>query len=257
MRAQRLVRIAAVALLALPLATEVEAVEPGLVVVSVDGPAPQSKPVPHLPAGFLQPGQVLGDGAEYLMLPESSVVLVDDRAGRIFRVRGPNRFWIRAGNVGAYEAGRLTRLAPAAFADPRAAVAAAARWLRDQAWVELALRYDLSGTDIPLSSLCTGSFFVRQKPPEVGHPGGFGRYKQPFAPAFSYESHRALGDGLIEVKVHIAIDQGEGMVQRGYDTFRMRRSAEGLRFLPKTPDAQAPDPPLEPVPAGSGPGTLR
>ena len=251
------VAIAALVLLSLPLASEANAVGSGYYVVSIVGPAPKTMPVPHLPSGFMREGQVLSDGAEYLMLKGTSLILANDKARRIVSVRGPNRFLLRGETLKARVSARVTWLEPRFFSNPRKAVQQTAKWLCDESWVKLALHYDLSGTQIPLSSLCTGSFFVRSKPPEVGHPGGFSRYKQPFAPSFSYQSHRTLKSGEIEVKVHISIDQGGGMVQEGWETFSLRRSAKGLQLLPKNPAAPREEPTVPSVPAGSGPGPLQ
>lgn len=123
---------------------------------------------------------------------------------------------------------------PAFFPDPKTAVTEAARLLRSKSWPELARYYDLSGTDVAADTLISGSFFVRDKRPEVGHPAGFWRYKQPFSPSFRYMSHSTVGDDVIEVTVHVRIDQGGGMVQEGRDSFRMRKSESGYRFLPKS-----------------------
>jgi len=134
-----------------------------------------------------------------------------------------------------FEGGGAMAQEPAYFSDPESAVAETARLLRAKAWAELARYYDLSGTDVAPDTLTSGAFFVRDKPPAVGHPAGFGRYRQPFAPGFSYLSHAGAGDDEVVVTVHVEIDQGGGMVQRGLDTFRLRRSARGYQLLPKSP----------------------
>jgi len=210
----------------------------GYLVVSVDGTAPQSAPVPHRPTRSMRAGQVLVVGDDFLLHAGTRLVLVSDERREILAVEGPNRLTVRAGAVEAYDPVGLTCLAPAYFDDPRTAVETTAQWLRDQRWVELARRYDLTGTDVALSSLVTGSFFVREAPREVGHPGGFGRYVQPFAPSFSYLSHRPLEGGDVEVTVQIRIEQGDGMVQEGRDSFRLRATAGGLQLLPRTDSAR-------------------
>lgn len=123
---------------------------------------------------------------------------------------------------------------PAFFPDPKTAVTETARLLRSKSWPELARYYDLSGTDVAAETLTSGSFFVREKRPEVSHPAGFWRYKQPFAPSFRYMSHSTVGDDEIEVTVYVRIDQGGGMVQEGRNSFRMRKSKSGYRLLPKS-----------------------
>ncbi len=141
------------------------------------------------------------------------------------------------------EGGAAMAQEPAYFSDPKSAVAEAAKLLRAEAWAELARYYDLSGTTVPPDTLTSGSFFVRDKPPAVGHPAGFDRYKQPFAPGFSYMTHTSAGDDEVKVTVDIEIDQGGGMIQRGMDTFYLRRSVHGYQLLPNSPDR-----PADPVP---------
>jgi hypothetical protein len=120
------------------------------------------------------------------------------------------------------------------FDDPRTAVTEISRLLRARDWSTLARYYDLEGTDLRRSDLESGAFFYTEQRPELAHPGGFWRYRHPFAPGFEYVSSRELGSGgRIEVTVGIEIDQGGGPPQRGMRVFRMRRSARGYRVLPE------------------------
>ncbi len=121
------------------------------------------------------------------------------------------------------------------FDNPPQAVIAIKGMLKASAWEELSRYYDLSGTDIDRARLMSGEFFVREKRPEVSHPGGFWRFKQPFSPQFSYLSHSKVSDEIVEVTVQVEIDQGGGMIQRGMDSFQLRKSAEGYQLLPKQP----------------------
>jgi len=209
-------------------------------VIAIDGASPQMAPVPDLPARFVRVGDRLGQGTDFLMISRSKVVLRNTASGEEFTVTGPNRVRIGAGRPTAGDPSRMKvsnamALQPAYFPDPKTAVAETARLMRARSWAELARYYDLSGTDIAIGDLLSGRFFMRDKPPSFGHPAGFDRYIQPFAPAFSYLSHQSIGDGLVEVTVHVEIDEGGGMVQRGLDSFRMRKSAKGYQLLPKTP----------------------
>lgn len=144
----------------------------------------------------------------------------------IIGILGPGALSLFQGEVSMAEE-------PAFFADPPTAVGEITRLMRGKSWAELARYYDLSGTDIDPDTLVTGAFFVRAERPAVGHPAGFGLYKQPFAPGFSYLSHQTVGENEVEVTVDISIDQGGGMIQRGLDTFRMRQSERGYQILPK------------------------
>ncbi len=119
------------------------------------------------------------------------------------------------------------------FEDPQQAVDSIRTMLSANAWAELSRYYDLTGTDIKRKSLISGDFFVREKRPEVSHPAGFWRYKQPFSPQFSYLAQHPLADDIVEVTVHIEIDEGGGMVQRGMDSFQLRKSTNGYQLLPK------------------------
>ncbi|MFC1680065.1 hypothetical protein ACFL2T_07645 [Elusimicrobiota bacterium] len=124
------------------------------------------------------------------------------------------------------------------FLSPQEAVERIAKLLREEDWPALAGYYDLDGTEVDPKQLHSGDFFIRTERPETAHPGGFWRYKQPFSPAFKYESH---GDstkhpGDVIVTVGVSIDQGGGMVQRGMSFFRLRRSGGGFRLAPNTGD---------------------
>jgi len=94
--------------------------------------------------------------------------------------------------------------------------------------------YDLSGSEVKRSELVSGDFFIRNTPPEVGHPGGFWKYKHPFAPGFKYTGHHSTDrEGVYIVEVGITIDQGKGVpVQRGFSSFYMVKSEKGWQVLP-------------------------
>lgn len=213
--------------------TGVMAMDQETIVAQLTGPAPQSAPIPHLPSRFLSEGDVVTVGEDYLMLPGSTVVLADLATGDYFTVRGPNRFSIEAGGPRAHGEAGLIRHGRAFFTGPKAAVPLISRHLIEENWLELARYYDLAGTDISPVSLLSGAFFKRETPPEIGHPGGFDKFKQPFSPSFSYSSHRSVGEHEVRVTVSIEIDQGGGMLQQGRDTFTLRKSEPGYRLLPK------------------------
>ena len=117
------------------------------------------------------------------------------------------------------------------FEFPEQAVAEISKLLAAEDWATLAEYYDLTGTSIDRKDLESGRFFVNSKPPAISHPAGFWRYRHPFPPSFRYDSHEISGD-IATVRVSIQIDQGDGMIQRSSQTFRMKKSGQGWQILP-------------------------
>jgi len=127
------------------------------------------------------------------------------------------------------------------FASPQAAVEATGQLLAAKNWGTLAQYYDLGATDYTTDELGDGHFFVRPSRPAGSHPGVW-QYRQPFHPAYEYDSAKETEqEGVWEITVVVEIDQGggpgdgegEAMIQRGYDTFQMRKSDAGWQLLPK------------------------
>jgi hypothetical protein len=122
---------------------------------------------------------------------------------------------------------------PMYFTGPASAVEQIAIMLKTKDWTELANHYDLTDSLINRSELVSGEFFYTDVEPPNAHPAGFWRYKHPFPPAFKYYSSRDLEEpNIIEVTVQVEIDQGGGMVQRGLQTFLMRKTIKGYQILP-------------------------
>jgi hypothetical protein len=134
------------------------------------------------------------------------------------------------------------------FESPEQAVAITSQLLRDEQFERLSRYYDLTGTGIDRAQLASGDFFVRRERPEAAHPGGFWKYREPFAPGFAYESH-SVDDDIATVRVTIAIDQGDGMIQRGESSFRMRKGDRGWQLLPVGDVQSEPAHQAEPSPA--------
>ena len=119
------------------------------------------------------------------------------------------------------------------FTDPESAVEQITVLLQDKNWPELTRYYDLSDSPIDRADLISGEFFYTDVEPPHAHPAGFWRYKHPFPPSFTFASTRELDEpGVIEVTVQVEIDQGGGMVQRGLQTFLMRKTEEGFQVMP-------------------------
>lgn len=119
------------------------------------------------------------------------------------------------------------------FESPESAVEQIAVMLKEKNWARLADYYDLSDSPVERSTLISGEFFYTDEEPAGAHPAGFWRYKHPFPPAFKFHSTRDLEEpGVIEVTVHVEIDQGGGMIQRGMQTFLMRKTKNGYRIMP-------------------------
>ncbi len=129
------------------------------------------------------------------------------------------------------------------FRNPKQAVDAISTMLSSEAWEKLSRYYDLSDTDIDPASLISGEFFVRKERPEVAHPAEFWRIKEPFSPQYAYQSHYHRSDEIVDVTVHIEIDEGMGMIRRGLQSFQLRKSPDGYQLLPSS---VAPPPPDEP-----------
>lgn len=132
------------------------------------------------------------------------------------------------------------------FSSPRQAVEAIRKMQKAEDWTSLARYYDLDGSGIDRKSLISGEFFIRTERPAVSHPGGFWRYKHPFAPDFEYASSSPADKaGIVTVSVSISIDQGSGSPQRqGRQEFEMRQSDRGFQILPNTRD-RIPDVPFK------------
>ena len=119
------------------------------------------------------------------------------------------------------------------FEDPRQSVALITDMMVAKQWPKLATYYDPDALDVDLSVLNSGEYFIRKELPKVGHPAGFSRYIQPFSPGFIYQSHKLVGDNIIEITVQVEIDQGGGMIQRGHDIYHMTKSSAGYQLIPK------------------------
>ena len=125
------------------------------------------------------------------------------------------------------------------FSSPEQSVTRSTELMRTQNWPELARYYDLSDGNTARSDLESGKFFLRTNPPEDAHPGGLWRFREPFAPGYTFISAAPAGPpGVVAVTVGIAIDEGGGMVQRGRTTFHLRQSALGYQLLPASVSAQ-------------------
>ncbi len=130
-------------------------------------------------------------------------------------------------------AARESAEGPMYFPTPQAAVEQISVMLREKDWPRLARYYDLTDTRVDRATLLSGEFFYTDEKPEVAHPAGFWHYKHPFAPGFKFASVRELDEpGIIEVTVEVEIDQGGGMIQRGIQTFLMRKSDNGYQVMP-------------------------
>lgn len=136
------------------------------------------------------------------------------------------------------------------FQSPQVAVPLIAELLRGEKWKELAGYYDLSGSGIDFAELESGRYFIRTERPATAHPAGFWKYRHPFAPGFQYEHEEQTGDPrIVKVTVSIAIDQGGGLIQRGFQTFQMRRVDGGWKILPLIEMQGAADSPASAVAA--------
>jgi len=127
---------------------------------------------------------------------------------------------------------------PKYFASPQEAVEIISELLIKEDWKTLSRYYYLEGSNVDVEELESGRFFIRTKPPEVCHPGGFWVYKHPFDPSFKYLGHEEIRDNIIIVTVHIRIDEGMGMFQEGRKFFAMKKTPKGLQVLPRIVDSE-------------------
>ena len=116
------------------------------------------------------------------------------------------------------------------FSSPQEAVTKINELLREENFSELASYYDLSDSSVPLDSLTSGQYFLKNSKPERDIPGGFGKFSRPFPLGFSYANHETV-DSLITVTVHFEIDQGGGMMQRAIQYFDLRKSENGFQLV--------------------------
>lgn len=124
---------------------------------------------------------------------------------------------------------------PLYFSSTKGAVEIISELLRQQNWAELSRYYDLENTTLNPEELLSGRYFYRPARPEVSHPGGFSRFKEPFAPGFFYDGEilEKSQDGydIIKVNLRIRIDEGGGVFQEGLDCFFLKKTKNGYRIL--------------------------
>ena len=122
------------------------------------------------------------------------------------------------------------------FTSPEASVEIITQLLINEDWSTLSGYYHLDDRNEGLiDSLLSGDYFIRKEMPEVAHPGGFWKYKQPFSPGFTYSSHEQISNALIKVNLTIEIDQGDGMIQVGRESYLLKEFKEGFKLLPDQP----------------------
>ncbi|MCP3924148.1 MAG: hypothetical protein GY714_16330 [Desulfobacterales bacterium] len=117
---------------------------------------------------------------------------------------------------------------------PSEAIEIITELLKKEDYKSLAKYYDLSDSEIKISQLESGVFFIRSKPPEICHPAGFWRYKHPFAPGFKFSSSRETSrENIYIIEVSISIDQGsDSPEQESLSYFYMKKYDEGWKLLP-------------------------
>jgi len=120
------------------------------------------------------------------------------------------------------------------FSSPAAAIPIITELLEKKNFKILAKYYDLSNSEIELSELESGDFFIRKERPEVAHPAGSWRYKHPFAPEFSFSNVQSTAkDGIYIIEVSLSIDQGQDFPEQiGLSYFYMIKTDKGWKILP-------------------------
>lgn len=122
---------------------------------------------------------------------------------------------------------------PLYFKSPEHAVEEIKKLLLAEDWLTLSRYYDLSRTetDIKLSDLQSGDFFIRKEEPEVKHPGTNWKYKHPFDPGFEFGHIVESFDDTITVFVRREIDDGFDKPVVGLQFFEMAKSESGYQIL--------------------------
>jgi len=119
---------------------------------------------------------------------------------------------------------------------PEASVEIISQLLLSEDWTTLSSYYYLDDNNKGLiDSLLSGDYFIRRERPEAAHPGGFWKYKHPFSPGFKYESYVQIAEDVVKVNLVIEIDQGDGMIQVGRESFLLKHFAQGYKILPDRP----------------------
>lgn len=119
------------------------------------------------------------------------------------------------------------------FSTPKESVELTSKMLIEKDWEKLSCYYFTENSDKEtIASLKNGSYFIRNKRPEVYHPALDWKYKKPFPPNFKYLSHSDIGNDSIKVSLSLEIDQGNDMMQKGMSTFYLIRSENGYQLLP-------------------------
>ena len=122
---------------------------------------------------------------------------------------------------------------PLYFSTPQESVEITAQLLIQGDWETLSKYYFVEESDKQLiDSLKNGSYFVRDKKPDLIHPAASWRYKKPFDPNFKYSGYLEEEDARIKVDVSMEIDQGNGMIQRGMSSFYLLKSENGFQLIP-------------------------
>lgn len=124
---------------------------------------------------------------------------------------------------------------PRYLPDPPDAIPVIAGLLRDRKWTELARCHDLTDSHLDVEDLARGRYFL-DPDADTGHPVTRG-WRHPFAPGFEYDLHQVDDDEAL-VHVVLQVDQGDGPVQTGRDSFEMRRHDEGWQILPLREDRE-------------------
>lgn len=118
------------------------------------------------------------------------------------------------------------------FSTPQESVELTAKLLIEEDWEKLSNYYFIEDSDQEtIASLKNGSYFVRDKRPEVFHPALDWKYKKPFHPKFKYIDHIETGSDTVQVNVGIEIDQGNDMMQQGISSFFLIKSENGYQLL--------------------------
>ncbi|MBU8893560.1 MAG: hypothetical protein KOO66_12345 [Bacteroidales bacterium] len=119
------------------------------------------------------------------------------------------------------------------FTSPEKSVEIITELLKNKDWEELTNYYYLKNCNQSIiDSMLSGDYFIRKDKPEIAHPGGFWKFKNPFPPGFKYSFYEELEDNIILVNLTIEIDQGDNNIQEGRTFFQLIKFGEGYQLIP-------------------------
>lgn len=103
--------------------------------------------------------------------------------------------------------------------------------ITEEDWKELGKYYHLEKSQFSYDDATEKKFYKREIPLEIHHPTDDPYIIRPFDPSYEF-SHVEKNEDIITVWLKKEIDQGEGKVQIGLQSFQLINKKEGLQLIP-------------------------